>query len=53
MKKLVLVSHAFDDEQAIQAAVAAIRTAGSVSYVNAEGASVDVTIGDVTVEQVP
>jgi hypothetical protein len=53
MQRLVLVTHPFDDGEMVQAAVAAIQAAGSVSYTDASGATVSVTVGDVTVESVP
>jgi hypothetical protein len=53
MQKIVLVSHVFDDGEAVQAAVAAIQAAGVVRYTDAAGADASMTIGDVTVEQQP
>lgn len=42
--------HRFENLQAATQTADDIRAAGSVSYVDAEGATVNVTVGDVTVE---
>lgn len=49
MKDVVIRLHPFDDKSAEQTA-GSIRAAGEVSYTDASGSTVNVTVGDVTVE---
>jgi formylmethanofuran dehydrogenase subunit C len=50
LHRVTIALHPFGSKEAAENAAAAIRATGSISYVNAEGSDVSVTVGDVTVE---
>ena len=52
MKKVLLALHPFTDEKA-QTVADDIRNRGDIYYTDASGSTVNVTVGDVTVEDVP
>lgn len=43
--------HKFDDKESADKAAADIRAAGSINYTDASGSTVNVTVGDVSVEE--
>ena len=50
MAELILRLHQFDDLETATRVADDIRAAGNISYVDAEGSTVNVSVGDVTVE---
>jgi formylmethanofuran dehydrogenase subunit C len=50
LHRVTIALHPFGSKEAADKAANAIRATGSISYVNADGADVSVTVGDVTVE---
>ena len=53
MPEVVLRLHQFDSEGDANQTAEDIRARGGITYVNAEGSEVSVTVGDVTVELWP
>jgi hypothetical protein len=52
MKRILLVLHPFADDQAATV-LDDIKNAGTINYTDASGATVNVTVGDVSVQDVP
>lgn len=50
MKKIILVLHPFDDEQATRVADQ-IRSVGDIKYTDASGSDISLTVGSITIEQ--
>ena len=51
MPDITLRLHPFADAEHAEAVAEDIKKAGSIQFVDAEGATVNVSVGDVTVEQ--
>jgi len=49
-KKVILVLHAFGDDEKAVAVAEDIRNRGEISYTDNSGSSVSVTVGEITVE---